>query len=62
MLFIEEGKDYEDVEDTQLPYEHVRTLGHGHSGSVEEVRDKHTMKTYARKTIQVPHTKARKSE
>jgi serine/threonine protein kinase len=62
MLFIEEGKDYEDVEDTQLPYEHVRTLGHGHSGSVEEVRDKHTKKTYARKTIQVPHTKARKSE
>jgi serine/threonine protein kinase len=62
MLFIEEGKDYEDVEDTQLPYEHVRTLGHGHSGSVEEVRDKHTKKTYARKTIQVPHTKARKKE
>jgi serine/threonine protein kinase len=62
MLVIEEGGDYENVDEEQLPYTHVKNLGHGHSGNVEEVRDKHTNKTYARKTISIPHSKAKKGE
>jgi serine/threonine protein kinase len=62
MLCIEEGQDHEDVEEAQLPYRHVQSLGHGHSGNVEEVRDQHTNKTYARKTIPIPYSKAKRVE
>jgi serine/threonine protein kinase len=62
VLIIEEGGDYEDVDEAQLPYVLVQNLGHGHSGNVEEVRDKHTNTTYARKTIAIPPNKATKIE
>jgi serine/threonine protein kinase len=62
MLFIEQGKDYDDVDEAQLPYTHVQNLGHGHSGNVEEVIDRHTNKIYARKTIRIPPSKANKAE
>jgi serine/threonine protein kinase len=39
------------VDGAELPYYHIRMLGHGHSGAVEEVEDRATGKIYARKTI-----------
>jgi serine/threonine protein kinase len=62
MLFIEEGKDYEDVDAKQLPYDHVQNLGFGHSGNVEEVRDRNTNKVFARKTIRIPVSRVKKAE
>ncbi|KAH7081319.1 kinase-like domain-containing protein [Paraphoma chrysanthemicola] len=53
MLSIEHGVDYEDVEEAKLPYVHVRNLGHGQSGNVEEVKDELTGHVYARKTIRI---------
>jgi serine/threonine protein kinase len=60
MLVIEEGRDYEVADEAQLPYVHLRSLGHGQSGMVEEVRDQHTNKVYARKTMSIPYSKAKK--
>jgi serine/threonine protein kinase len=62
MLYIEQGKDYDDVGETQLPYTHIQNLGHGHSGTVEEVEDRQTNKTYARKTIPIPLMRLSKVE
>jgi len=61
MLSIEQGVDYDGVDEAELPYKHVRNLGHGHSGTVEEVQDQMTGKFYARKTIQIPISKAMKA-
>ena len=62
MLLLEEGKDYDNVDDTKLPYKHIRNLGHGHSGVVEEVVDEVTQTVYARKTIWLPASRASKKE
>lgn len=62
MLPIAEGKDYKDVDEALLPYELVRNLGHGHSGNVEEVRDKTTSQLYARKTMRIPFSSRLKAE
>jgi hypothetical protein len=51
MKLIEQGKDYDNIDENDLLYVHVRNLGHGHSGAVEEVKDVITHKLYARKTI-----------
>jgi serine/threonine protein kinase len=45
-----------------LPYKHVQNLGHGHSGTVEEVEDQMTGKVYARKTIRITGTTRDKAE
>ncbi|CAO2654013.1 Nn.00g107460.m01.CDS01 [Neocucurbitaria sp. VM-36] len=62
MLLLEEGKDYDNVDDAHLPYRHIRNLGHGHSGVVEEVIDEVTKAVYARKTIWLPASRASKEE
>ncbi|KAH3919753.1 hypothetical protein HBH56_018300 [Parastagonospora nodorum] len=61
MLSIEKGVDYDGVEG-ELPYKHVRNLGFGHSGNVEEVEDQMTGQVYARKTIRITGTKRDKAE
>ncbi|KAF2260459.1 kinase-like protein [Lojkania enalia] len=40
MILIEEGKDYLLEPGNELPYRLIRSLGHGHSGNVEEVEDR----------------------
>lgn len=62
MLLVPRGKDYDVVDEAELPYVHVRNLGHGHSGTVEEVRDRNTNKIYARKTIRITGSRANKAE
>ncbi|KAH3962547.1 hypothetical protein HBI24_120320 [Parastagonospora nodorum] len=62
MLSIEKGVDYDGVDEDELPYKHVRTLGHGHSGTVEEVEDQITGKAYARKTIRITGSKSDRVE
>ncbi|KAJ4374887.1 hypothetical protein N0V83_001965 [Neocucurbitaria cava] len=62
MLLLEEGKDYDDADDAHLPYKHIKNLGHGHSGVVEEVEDQVTKAVYARKTIWLPASRASKQE
>ncbi|KAH7091475.1 kinase-like domain-containing protein [Paraphoma chrysanthemicola] len=62
MLSIEHGVDYEDVEEANLPYTHVRNLGHGQSGNVEEVKDQLTGQVYARKTIRIVGPSREKAE
>ena len=62
MLLIEEGQDYEDVNEASLPYTLLRNLGHGHSGNVEEVRDEISKAVFARKTIRVPAARLSKQE
>ncbi|KAF1958042.1 kinase-like protein [Byssothecium circinans] len=52
-LTIEEGKDYFVEPDDKIPLQLVRSLGHGNSGNVEEVKDIHTGAVYARKTIRL---------
>src|SRR2546429_6939391 len=52
-LIIEEGKDYFLEPGYELPYRLRRSLGHGHSGNVEEVEDIHTGAVFARKTIRI---------
>ncbi|KAH7081322.1 kinase-like domain-containing protein [Paraphoma chrysanthemicola] len=59
-LAIEQGKDYVNVDEADLPYDHVEVLGQGGTGFVEKVKDRMTGKTYARKTI--PIVKYRKKE
>lgn len=61
-LVIEQGHEYDNVDENQLPYEHVQQLGHGHSGTVEEVRDRITGSVYARKTIRIGGTKKTRAE
>jgi serine/threonine protein kinase len=39
------------VNGTEMSYRHIRIIGHGHSGAIEEVADPATGKIYARKTI-----------
>lgn len=53
VLVIEEGKDYLLEAGDELPYRLLRSLGHGHSGNVEEVQDTRTGAIYARKTIRI---------
>jgi serine/threonine protein kinase len=62
MISIEQGQDYEDVDEALLPFVHVQHLGHGHSGTVEEVRDRNTGEVYARKTIRITGTKQKRVE
>jgi serine/threonine protein kinase len=62
MLSIEQGKDYDDVDEKDLPYIHVQQLGHGHSGTVEEVKDQMTGQVYARKTIRITGSKKNRAE
>ncbi len=62
MLSIEEGKDYEDVNEAELPYTLLRNLGHGHSGNVEAIRDEMTKRVFARKTIHIPPSRLGKQE
>ena len=62
MLSIEEGKDYEDVDEANLPYTLLRNLGHGHSGNVEAVRDEMTNAVFARKIIYTPQSRLDKQE
>jgi serine/threonine protein kinase len=50
------------VEEAELPYVHVRKLGHGHSGTVEEVRVAGTAKTYARKTNGITGSQKNRAE
>jgi serine/threonine protein kinase len=61
-LPIEEGKDYDDFDESRLPYTLLRNLGHGHSANVEEVRDELTKVLFARKTIKIPHHRLSKQE
>ncbi|CAN9458368.1 unnamed protein product [Alternaria alternata] len=58
MLFIEEGKDYDEVVKSELPYELLENLGHGGSGFVEKVKDTSTSYLFARKIIRRPHGRA----
>jgi serine/threonine protein kinase len=60
MLSVEEGQDYDNVDEAELPYKYVRKLGHGHSGTVDRVIDRLTNKSYARKTIVVPRSRSHK--
>ncbi|KAH7378354.1 kinase-like domain-containing protein [Pyrenochaeta sp. MPI-SDFR-AT-0127] len=62
MLLIEEGNDYEDVDEADLPYSHLKNLGHGHSSIVEAVQDKVTKAIYARKTFKIPPSKTKRHE
>jgi serine/threonine protein kinase len=62
MISIEQGQDYEDADEALLPFVHVQHLGHGHSGTVEEVRDRNTGEVYARKTIRITGTKQNRVE
>jgi serine/threonine protein kinase len=62
MLSIKQGFDYDGVDEAELPYKHVQNLGHGHSGTVEEVEDQMTGKVYARKTIRITGTTRDKAE
>jgi serine/threonine protein kinase len=52
-LPILQGQDYINIDDSTLPYIHLRVLGKGNSGFVEEVRDRLTNRVYARKTIPI---------
>jgi serine/threonine protein kinase len=52
-LLIEEGGHYLLGPCDELPYRLRRSLGHGHSGNVEEVEDTRTGAVYARKTIRI---------
>ena len=52
-ILIEEGKDYLLDPGDELPYRLIRSLGHGHSGNVEEVKNIRTGAIYARKTIRI---------
>jgi serine/threonine protein kinase len=58
MLFIEEGKDYDEVVKSELPYKLLENLGHGSSGFVEKVKDRSTSHLFARKIIRRPHGRA----
>jgi serine/threonine protein kinase len=62
MSSIVHGIDYENLEEAQLPYIHVRNLGHGHSGNVEEVKDKLTGEIYACKTIRITGSNKERAE
>jgi serine/threonine protein kinase len=62
MSSIVHGIDYEILEEAQLPYIHVRNLGHGHSGNVEEVKDRVTLEVYACKTIRITGSKKERAE
>jgi serine/threonine protein kinase len=62
MLSIEEGQDYANVDEAELPYEHVQKLGQGNSGTVEHVKHRLTNKSYARKTFVVRRFRAHKDE
>lgn len=53
-LNFREGDDIDVEHPEQLPFVHVRLLGHGHSGTVEEVKDITTGALFARKTIAIP--------
>jgi serine/threonine protein kinase len=53
---IRQSIDGDIVDETEPPYDNVRYLGHGHSGAVDEVRDRTTGKRYARKTIRLAGT------
>lgn len=53
VLAVEEGKDYLLEPEDELPYRLIRSLGHGHSGNVEEVEDTVTGAVFARKTIRI---------
>ncbi|KAH6644148.1 kinase-like domain-containing protein [Boeremia exigua] len=46
----------------ELPFIHVSLLGHGHSGTVEKVRDNNTGELFARKTITIPASRRVRSE
>ncbi|KAH7385752.1 kinase-like domain-containing protein [Pyrenochaeta sp. MPI-SDFR-AT-0127] len=50
MVRFSEGDDLT-VNEEELPFTLLDNLGHGHSGIVEKVQDKHTGKVYARKKI-----------
>tara|TARA_R110002003_G_scaffold6_9_gene337 strand:+ start:1632 stop:3824 length:2193 start_codon:yes stop_codon:yes gene_type:complete len=62
MSSIVHGIDYEILDEAQLPYIHVRNLGHGHSGNVEEVKDRVTLEVYACKTIRITGSKKERAE
>ncbi|CAN9457111.1 unnamed protein product [Alternaria alternata] len=62
MLSIEEGKDYDQVLKSQLPYELLENLGHGASGAVEKVKDALTGELFARKIIRRPRARAQKEK
>ncbi|KAF2030981.1 kinase-like protein [Setomelanomma holmii] len=50
---IEQGGSYVDIDEKELPYKHIRVLGKGNSGFVEEVQDRSTGAVYARKHIPI---------
>lgn len=62
MLIIEEGKDYDGVLESQLPYKLLQNLGHGGSGFVEKVQDRLTSHLFARKIIRRLPRKASREE
>jgi serine/threonine protein kinase len=49
---IEKGSSHIDIDESRLPFELVRNLRQGAMGPVEEVRDRFTGQTFARKSIQ----------
>jgi len=53
MLPIEQGKDYDEIVKSQLPYKLLANLGVGGSGVVEMVEDRLTGKLFARKVIHI---------
>jgi len=58
-LSIEEGDNYVDVEEKQLPYTQRRILGSGGCSVVDEVEDRTTGRVFARKVF-IPKTRNRR--
>jgi len=59
MLSIEQGSHQTDIDDSRLPLDFVRKLGQGATSLVQEVRDRHTGLTFARKTIRLSNLQQR---
>jgi serine/threonine protein kinase len=53
MLVIREGEDHLIEDDAQLPYKLIKNLGHGHTATVEMVKDMNTGSLFARKVIPI---------
>jgi serine/threonine protein kinase len=59
MIRFQEGDDLIIPDVSQLPFKLLRNLGHGHSGTVEEVENVITGAVFARKTIKIRGQRAK---